>query len=171
MWSVLITPLWTALAYFYYYVRITVIYHIYFVVIESFGLRLLVDRVWKRPPPLNDEFFSVFLTIVNFVLGFWLCNQQLATWERGPIIYRITGQLPADWPAAKLRLRSDWLTFSLAFLSAFAYFSLRAFHHLKRWVKAWSAVAPVAGPTVPTISQNVNMAGLIGIPLAPSAPR
>ena len=88
MYIQLVGPVWSILAYFYYFGRVAVVSHVVLVVAETFLIRLLIDKAWKRLPPISDEFFAFFLPILNLLFGIWIAWQQLATNERGVLIYR-----------------------------------------------------------------------------------
>ncbi len=81
-------PAWTPLVYLYFFGRVAIVNHILLVASETLLLRILMDKVWKRMVPLNDEFFGTYLPFLNLLLGTWFAWQQLTTKEMGVVIYR-----------------------------------------------------------------------------------
>ena len=152
----LIGPVWPIVAYFYYYGRVVIVIHIHLVVVQTFLLRFLIDRVWKRPPPCRDEFFAIFVPAWNCFIGFLIAFMQLTTRERGPLIYRAVGKMALEWPKVKLNLHYDTMVFFLGFLSMFMYFVLRVSLYFKEKCRSRSTIAPAIPALVNALNGQSN---------------
>ncbi len=88
IWFELLGPIKQFLAYVYYYGYVLSYYICIFTVIETLILRLLIVWIWKRPPPLCDDFFQVFVRVFNIMLALLQGSQQFFTKEGGFLVYK-----------------------------------------------------------------------------------
>ncbi len=65
----MIGPLSHGMASILYIVRVSAFVNMFSVATEASIIRLLIDRVWHRIPPISDEFFFRFFAILNPILG------------------------------------------------------------------------------------------------------
>ena len=88
VWSVLLGPIWEWCAYIFVLGRFVCIMYILACVAISALFRLLIDLVWKRIPPINEDFFYVFLVISNLIVATYLGLFHLATGEGDIPVFR-----------------------------------------------------------------------------------
>ena len=103
-WSVLVGPAHHHLAILFYATRIICFVQFYLTGLEVTVYRILIDKYWKRIPPINETFFNVFLTLWNIGLGGLISAINYFTGESGLVIYRLTGLDIDCFPESKLRL-------------------------------------------------------------------
>ena len=160
-WSQVIGPVWEPLAYIFCIGRSTIMANAMLSFTEAAIIRILTDSVWKRMPPIVDDFFQVFFTIANLLAGMIIAGTQLFTNESGSEIYRLTGRNVADYPKPGLELKIPlklFITMTLTFIvSGIIRYTSRIFN-LKRHRQQ---VAPLIDlgeemPPAPRLAWNLN---------------
>ncbi len=88
VWSEIVNPVSTSVAYFYYYGHVVHFTFGAMTIIQSFVVRIMISCIWKRPSPLEDEFFQLFFCLFNIMLSFLFGSLQLITKEGGFLLFR-----------------------------------------------------------------------------------
>ncbi len=87
-WYAIISPLWSPLAYYYYLIHGVLILYCCFMVIETVIFRLLMIYAWKRIPPVQDDFFHLFLVLLSSMFSILIQLQRLVTKESFEVLFR-----------------------------------------------------------------------------------
>ncbi len=106
--------------------------NLYLLAIESWIVRMLTEWIWQRPPPIQEDFFAVFLPCCNLIFGFWVAWLQFITGEKGRhVSQRLTGRKDINdgWPEADFSLDIDNIVIVLTGLSVIAYFVNKLWQH------------------------------------------
>ena len=90
-WSVLISPVYIVFAYIFYISRWFVYVTYACVCIEASVIRLLIDRYWKRAPPISDEYFAFFLVAFNSFVGLMVPILNIIARDNIAYLHRISG--------------------------------------------------------------------------------
>ncbi len=78
-WFIVFGTTWTFVAYIFIIGRITSMTATLLFLLESSVVRIVVHRILRRVPNLNDEFWTTFLATFNFGLGFFNAGLYLVS--------------------------------------------------------------------------------------------
>lgn len=76
-----------------------------FSVSESVIVRFLVIKVWKRPPPLDEDFFAFFAQVFNYTLCAFYALIMYMTNDQLSQQWLLMGKNPDEIPSDLLRFR------------------------------------------------------------------
>ncbi len=116
-------------------------------------IRFLIDIVWKRIPPVSDEFFSTFLLTLNTLLGMVFGWLSLITGEGGEVRYRLTGLDVRHYSTTanvNVRISPAILTVGLTPIALVV--MIQGFGKLVKWIQ--KAKANKVNPNVDVIQQH-----------------
>ncbi len=106
-------------AYFYYWACYFVLFFYVLVLLETSCIRLLIDWKWKRPPPVIDDFFFAYLTVLNFTLSLVFTAMNALAKDDLKLFYNVQGiqELPdTDFGKFRVDIGNKVGAFALSFV-------------------------------------------------------
>ncbi len=97
-WIVIVGNVTELCAYAYYLIGYFVLFFDFFILFDLSCIRLLIDWVWQKPPPILDDFFFVFLTAWNATMSAFLVAMNALAKDDLRVFFNIQGI--ADLPDA-----------------------------------------------------------------------
>ncbi len=131
VWSYLIGPVSRPVALLFFVHRFATLVHVFFVLVETVVFRLAIDKFWRRIPPINEDFFALYLIILNPILGLVLSLVHLSTGEGFAHVYRVMGKNIDEIPEPELKLKTPLKIFAVGGLILTVCFVIRHGSNLK----------------------------------------
>ncbi len=157
IWNIGIGSLNPILAYVFNFARMTYKFNLNFLLVEAWILRMSIVWIWKRPPPIQEDFFAIFLPTLNIVIGFWFSWILFLTGERGH--HTVNRLVSADhgiaWPDSDIRLDIDKLFVFLAAMSFVTFLINKLVSRLKSFCSSESKII-VLNPNAAEANDNGN---------------
>ncbi len=113
VWSYVIGPIWRLPAVFFYIYRFCTLVHIFFSLAEAALFRFLIDKVWRRIPPINEDFFLWFITLFNVAIGAFCSVLHLISGEGAIPVRKVMGVDLGSYPDPDFRLKMPLILLGL----------------------------------------------------------
>ena len=155
-WTVVIGPIIEPVGYFWYISRQFGTFFSLLVAVEASFFRLLIDRLWKRAPPINDEFFNRFLTLFNSVIALLIPLVNILCHDSIKGLYHILGQEVPDLPDGRKPLKINLVLKVIATCGLLVSLSMasRASLKIQRW---WQSRKASKVSVHPGTASNMEM--------------
>ncbi len=158
VWHIFVGPLWTIFAYHYYIVHVSIFTMSVLILTETFVIRVMAEKVWKRMPPVQDDFFCFFLWIMNCLVTLFVAGKYYAAGQWGALIYRLTGRSTWLFPKPIVKMYTAEIILVLGFLSLVGHGLLVGEKAIKKKFRKPNSVGPailqLAAPVVPEVNRQ-----------------